>query len=457
MGGDQHGRCHLHRGTSLCGAAQIGALRARWSARGWDHLGQASRVFEGPGPFLPRFSDYAGPQNTRARASSSPRRAANHCERDRRSMTNVERVDVGGDRDPNAMGRRVHRLGLQAMALCTEHGGDPIGNFHIPEVDRVDIGSESPGLKAGIAECVQGPRPILGACPGDRDVQDLTHAYSDGAPLIRIVAGRADNHAVDAKRSGGPGDCAHILIVIERFEHDQTATPRRQLGHRRHGGSKCRRETTAVHVEANDLGKDCLLGDIDRHLCHLGPRHRWNETLQTFRMQQNRTHAMPRVEHPVNRDISLAHEILVSLHFGSHRDAVQLAIVVETRICRVHDVRDILAALAALAALAVQRCSGSVRGHRPIISPNSEQLGFSHIDGSQGASGGSALTPHVVQIGEMSPSSVSSHKSLITSVSLSLRRFVRRSKTPSADSSNGNVPCSSTSHLSASSSKAIRS
>jgi len=58
-----------------------------------------------------------------------------------------------------------------------------------------------------------------------------------------------------------------------------------------------------------------------------------------------------------------------------------------------------------------------VCGHQPIGSPNSEQLGFSHIDGSPGTSGGSALTPHVVQIGETSPSSVSSHRSLMAPVS----------------------------------------
>jgi len=56
--------------------------------------------------------------------------------------------------------------------------------------------------------------------------------------------------------------------------------------------------------------------------------------------------------------------------------------------------------------------------HRLIGSPNAGQLGFSHIDGSPGASGGRALTPHAGQIGEMSSSSVSSHRSLIASVSL---------------------------------------
>ena len=72
---------------------------------------------------------------------------------------------------------------------------------------------------------------------------------------------------------------------------------------------------------------------------------------------------------------------------------------------------------------------GSFVRHRLISSPNAEQLGFSHIDGSPGASGGSALTPHAVQIGETSPSSVSSHRSLMASVSLPLRRFVHSSKT----------------------------
>lgn len=60
----------------------------------------------------------------------------------------------------------------------------------------------------------------------------------------------------------------------------------------------------------------------------------------------------------------------------------------------------------------------------PIGTPNSEQLGFSHDDGSPGTSGGSALTPHVVQIGETSASSVSSHRSLMASVSLPSQRFV---------------------------------
>ena len=65
---------------------------------------------------------------------------------------------------------------------------------------------------------------------------------------------------------------------------------------------------------------------------------------------------------------------------------------------------------------------------RVIGSPNSEQLGFSHIDGSPGASGGSALTPHAGQIGDTSASSVSSHRSLIATVSPPSRHFVRTSK-----------------------------
>jgi hypothetical protein len=56
---------------------------------------------------------------------------------------------------------------------------------------------------------------------------------------------------------------------------------------------------------------------------------------------------------------------------------------------------------------------GSVVGHWLIGSPNAEQLGFSHIDGSPGTSGGSALTPQVAQIGETSASSVWSHRSLM--------------------------------------------
>ena len=60
----------------------------------------------------------------------------------------------------------------------------------------------------------------------------------------------------------------------------------------------------------------------------------------------------------------------------------------------------------------------------PIGTPNSEQFGFSHDDGSPGTSGGSALTPHVVQIGETSASSVSSQRSLMASVSLPSQRFV---------------------------------
>lgn len=74
-------------------------------------------------------------------------------------------------------------------------------------------------------------------------------------------------------------------------------------------------------------------------------------------------------------------------------------------------------------------CAGdSVVGHWLISSPNAEQLGFSHIDGSPDASGGSALTPHAAQIGETSPSSVSSHRSLMASVSLPLRCFAGLSK-----------------------------
>jgi hypothetical protein len=38
-----------------------------------------------------------------------------------------------------------------------------------------------------------------------------------------------------------------------------------------------------------------------------------------------------------------------------------------------------------------------------INSPNAEQFGFSHIDGSPGASGGNAVTPHAAQIGDSSP------------------------------------------------------
>jgi len=54
-------------------------------------------------------------------------------------------------------------------------------------------------------------------------------------------------------------------------------------------------------------------------------------------------------------------------------------------------------------------------------------LGFSHIDGSPGASGGNALTPHEAQIGDTSPSSVSSHRSLMTPVSPTFQCFVHHS------------------------------
>jgi hypothetical protein len=73
--------------------------------------------------------------------------------------------------------------------------------------------------------------------------------------------------------------------------------------------------------------------------------------------------------------------------------------------------------------------------HRLISSPNAGQFGFSHIDGSPGASGGSALTPQEGQIGEKSPSSASSssHRSLMPSVSLPLQRFVRSWRTLERD------------------------
>ncbi len=127
-------------------------------------------------------------------------------------------------------------------------------------------------------------------------------------------------------------------------------------------------------------------------------------------MEQHRTHAMPRVEHPVDRDVSLAQEELVAFHLGAYRNAVQLAVVVETRVVRVDDVRHTI---------------DPVGGHRSIASPNAEQFGFSHIDGSPGTSGGSALTPHAGQIGETSSSSVSSHRSRIGSVSLCCPGIVR--------------------------------
>lgn len=55
-------------------------------------------------------------------------------------------------------------------------------------------------------------------------------------------------------------------------------------------------------------------------------------------------------------------------------------------------------------------------GQSDIGSPKAEQSGFSHIDGSPIASGGSALTPQCGQMGETSSWSMSSQRSLMTSV-----------------------------------------
>ncbi|MDG2232354.1 MAG: hypothetical protein P8L16_00920, partial [Ilumatobacter sp.] len=68
---------------------------------------------------------------------------------------------------------------------------------------------------------------------------------------------------------------------------------------------------------------------------------------------------MPRVEHAVDRDVPLAHEILIGFHFGTNRDAVQLAVVVEPRVSRVHDVRHTLN-------FATRCCSVLVCAHRLI-------------------------------------------------------------------------------------------
>ncbi len=98
----------------------------------------------------------------------------------------------------------------------------------------------------------QGPessRPVVDG--RERHPQDVAHRHADAAPVERVRAARAEQHAVDPQRGGVAEQRTEVLVIPDPFQHGQHPCPGGEVGHRRAGGTVGDGEHPPVQVEAH--------------------------------------------------------------------------------------------------------------------------------------------------------------------------------------------------------------
>ena len=176
--------------------------------------------------------------------------------------------------------------------------------------DRVIGKVERDQLKAGVAQTRKARWP--GGDLSKRNAERSAHRYADRLAVERVARLGAHQHCARAKRHGVAKDPAHIFGVAKALDHNDQGRffcgLRDQNFEAKRLSNLPYRETAAVHVEAHDIAKDFLLGDVDRRVAAAFFDQRL-ERLERLRVQKEGVWGISRIaQQHVNHEAAFRHK-----------------------------------------------------------------------------------------------------------------------------------------------------
>ncbi len=203
------------------------------------------------------------------RRISPVRRSRHSVECDRGGGGDVERVDVGADRNPDANVGPGECFVGQPRSLCAKDQRDPAVGSRCELVDRDGVGRrrERRNREPRATKSGEYRGQVVGARP--RDGEHMTDRHPNAAPVERVCARRVEHEAVDAECRRVAEQRADVLVVVQRFADGDDRRVRHHGIERRQRHPLDRRERSTVQVEPDDLAQRAASGHNDAvgHRC----------------------------------------------------------------------------------------------------------------------------------------------------------------------------------------------
>jgi hypothetical protein len=229
-------------------------------------------------------------------------------ERYARGCCEVQRVDLGADRNPNARIRSVVRCAGQSLAFAADEKSDALSRrpSRIPrKVDGVLSRRERDESKLFAFQRGEIAMPVAKARVGCQ--QHRAHRCSDGFPVKRIAARLSEGDA-RTERRGVAERAAHVVRIRYPFEHEKKARLPDDLFERPLHWALGEREAATVQVEPCNHREVLGIRDINGNVRRQQPGDRVLERTIRGVVDEQRLHTTPGLEEPSNHCASFGHE-----------------------------------------------------------------------------------------------------------------------------------------------------